>query len=613
MAAPRFRRNKKKSDQDDPDKGRKLTRQGLKEAMAMLRYIRPYRWIYILGIVFLVFSTAASLAFPYITGQLVNSATGEDSWWLTEIDQIAVLLLMILIGQGIFSFFRIYTFNYVAEMGIADARRDLFRKLVSLPMAFFEQRRVGELTSRITADLDQMQNLLSLSLAEFFRQISTLIGGIIALLIISPELTLFMLSVFPPIIIVTIFFGRFIRKLSKLSQDELANSNAEVEESLQNISIVKAFVNELFQFGRYSEAVKKVVRYRLKYTTWRAGFVSFIIFALFGSIVLVIWRGSHMVLEDNLGVGSLVSFIMYTIFIGGSLGGLPDIYTQIIKTVGATERSREILAQDSEVDLQTPQGLHDMPVNGDVRFEGVKFSYPTRPDTEVLHGIDLSLDSGQKIALAGSSGAGKSTIVQLLMRFYEISGGGITIDGRNLHEYDIRFIRSKMGVVPQEVILFGGTIRENISYGKPEASEEEIKAAAQKANAWNFIDSFPEKLETVVGERGVKLSGGQRQRIAIARAILKDPAILILDEATSSLDAESEKLVQDALDKLMEGRSTIIIAHRLATIRNVDRIYVLDDGQIAESGTHDELVDKEGGIYQKLIQLQMHAGESKTV
>ena len=573
----------------------------------MFSYVLPYKWMFIVGMVFLVLSTLTSLGFPYILGQLIDSATGSEQDMLLQaldnIDEIAMLLGALIAGQMVFSFLRVYTFSVVTQRAMADVRRDLYKRLIHLPVVFFEKRRVGELTSRITADVGQLQGVMSVSLAEFFRQLVTLIGGVAAILFISPRLTLFMLAIFPPLVIITVIFGRFIRKHSKNTQDDLAETNVVLEESLHNISIVKAFTNELFELKRYGSSLVNVVRNAIRTDLYRGIFISFIIFAMFGSIILVIWYGGRMVQEKTLDIGDLFAFIMFMVFVGGSLGGLPDVYSQILKAVGATERLKEILDEDEEAGIDRDQ-VAIPELDGAVEFKDVRFSYPTREDTEVLKGINLQIKAGEKVALAGSSGAGKSTIAQLLMRFYDVDSGAIIVDGKPVSEYGLHQFRAHVGVVPQEVILFGGTIRENIAYGRLEASEAEIREAARKANALEFIEGFPEGFDTIVGDRGVKLSGGQRQRVAIARAILKDPAILILDEATSSLDAESERLVQEALDTLMEDRTTLIIAHRLGTIRNVDRIYVLEDGQIVESGNHDELKAHDG-VYNKLVQLQM--------
>ncbi|MDX2249269.1 MAG: ABC transporter transmembrane domain-containing protein [Bacteroidia bacterium] len=523
----------------------------------------------------------------------------------SKINITALFLAAILSIQAVFSFLRIVLFARVSEKAMADIRLDLYRKIITLPIPFFEQRRVGELNSRISADVTQLQDMLSYSLAEFLRQILTFtIGVSILVVMISTKLTLFMLGTFPLIIIAALIFGRYIRKLSKTTQDLLAESNTIVEETFQSVSIVKAFANELLETIKYKTALGKVVRTALRAAAFRGAFVSFIFVALFGGIILVIWFGAHMINSGEIAIGQLVSFILYTTFIGGSVAGMGDLYGQLQKTIGASERIREILSETPELILGEEEKAA-AEIQGAIQFREVEFAYPARPEVTVLKAFNLDIAAGEKIALVGQSGAGKSTIAQLLMRFYPVGGGEIWVDGKNITDYDLAAYRKNLGVVPQEVILFGGTIRENIAYGRPKATDEEITDAAIKANAWDFIQGFPEKMDTIVGERGIKLSGGQRQRIAIARAILKDPAILILDEATSSLDAESESLVQSALNKLMEGRTTVIIAHRLSTIRQVDRIYVLNEGRIIESGSHEELSVLNAGAYSNLLKLQL--------
>lgn len=584
------------------DKKRKLNKENVEKTLKIFRFILPYRKTFFVGILFLCLSLTTNILFPKLIGEIVAVIEGGSKY---TINQVVLVLIGILILQSLFSFGRIYFFSIVSEKGMADIRQTLYSKIVSLPVSFFEQRRVGELMSRITADVQSLQDVLAFTLAELFRSVMTVVVGIIIICFISWKLTIFMLATFPVAIVVAMVFGRYIRKLSKQAQDELATANVIVEETLQSINVVKAFTNEALEASRYGNALAKVVSAALKAGRFRGGFVSFIIFALFGGIVGVVWYGATLVQGGEMPFSELMTFIFYTMFIGGSIGGLGDMYAQIQKTLGASERLLEILDEKSEVEIKPLAAV--VPIEGHISFQNVGFSYPTRPDMAVLKDISLDVSAGRKIALVGYSGAGKSTIVQLLMRYYHPQTGRILVDGQDIQLSDITAYRQNIAVVPQEVMLFGGSIRENIAYGKPTATAQEIDEAARKANALEFINSFPEKMETLVGERGVKLSGGQRQRIAIARAILKDPKILILDEATSSLDAKSEKLVQEALDGLMQNRTTLIIAHRLATVRNVDCIYVIKDGTILEAGTHEELVMNENGLYAGLIKLQFDA------
>ena len=638
-----------------PEDKKKVSKEGFNKALSIFRFTLPYKGTFAIGFIFLILSQITSMSIPLLMGQMVGAIVGPqsavnqgvspmpsngfseklahifnpNSTQLT-LNNVTTLFVILLILQAAFSFFRVYTFTRVSEQSMRDLRKTLYTKIITLPIPFFEKNRVGELMSRITTDITQLQDVLSITLAEFFRQIFTLVGGIILISFLSSKLTLFMLMTFPFLVVAAIIFGRFIRKNSKKVQDELASTNIIVEETLQSINVVKAFTNEDLEVKRYGLSVQKVVDYALKAATFRGGFISFIIFVLFGGVVGVVWYGGNLVLQGELAFKDLFTFIIYTGFIGGSVGGLGDMYAQIQRTIGASERILEILGEESEVDLgldksglgnlglgdlgkynsQFPNSLIPNPQSPipKIAYQNVAFSYPSRPDMEVLRDISFKVRAGEKIGLVGYSGAGKSTIVQLLMRYYKLSGGQILVDGKNINEYDLTDLRKNIAIVPQEVMLFGGTIYENIAYGNPQASENEVIEASKKANAFDFINSFPEGFQTIVGERGVKLSGGQRQRVAIARAILKDPAILILDEATSALDSESEKLVQDALDGLMQNRTTIIIAHRLATIRNVDTIYVLKEGEISESGSPDELLLIENGIYSNLVKLQFENG-----
>jgi len=591
---------------DTKDKGSKpVSTQQLRKFLQIFKYVMRYKVYFFIGLFFLGLSTLTSLAFPYMASLLADAAQGTVDW---NIKQLGWVLLGILLVQSVFSYLRIVMFAYVSEYTMADIRKDLYARLITLPISFFEQRRVGELTSRLSADVSQLQDAISINLAELLRQFATLIIGLTIIGLTSWRLTLLMLATFPVAIVVAIFFGKFIRKMSKLAQDALANAGVVVEETLQSVQAVKVFTNEWFETQRYNKAIGKVVVIAMRTAKYRGAFVTFLISAVFGGIVVVLWYGAVLVQEGSLTIGELIRFILYTVFIGGAIGGMGDLYGNLQKALGASERVVEILHEHPEVQLPTGTDIPVKPnlptLKGDIEYRNVRFAYPTRKDLTILKNLSVHIRQGEKVALVGASGAGKSTIVQLLMRLYPVDSGGIYLQNTNIADLDLTHLRQHIGIVPQEVILFGGSIYENILYGKPNATAEEVMAAAQKANAWEFISSFPEGLETLVGERGVKLSGGQRQRIAIARAILKDPAILILDEATSSLDAESERLVQEALDRLMEDRTTIIIAHRLSTIRKVDTIYVLEGGEIVEQGTHEELASKQEGLYQYLLKLQ---------
>ncbi|AFC25913.1 ABC transporter ATP-binding protein [Saprospira grandis] len=595
-----------KQDDQAPKGRKKLKKDGLKRAFKLLAYIKPYRFAFGLSLILLMLGSSVFLVFPWAAGELLAIADPdrEAAYGLT-FNSIGWLLLALLLSQASFSYIRTLLITYVSEKSMADIRKDLYSQLIRQPIHFFEQRRVGELSSRATTDVQQLQDAISITLAEFIRQLIILIGGLSFIAVIAPKLTLIMLGTFPVVIIIAMVFGRYIRKLSKNRQDELAATNVILDETLSAIAVVKAFTSEWFERKRYGRSVDNVVQISLRFARVRGLFIAFIIAVLFGAIFFILWIGASMIDEaDPNGFHSddFVQFITYTALLGGSLFSLGNFYEQLVRAVGASERILDILEQDTEIAAEAPEG--ELRLQGNIRFEQLAFSYPSRPDIQVLKNINFELAAGEKVALVGSSGAGKSTIVQLLLRYYQQQQGKILIDGQDISGYNLSQLRQNMAIVPQEVMMFGGTIRENIAYGKLNASEEELIEAAQKANAWEFIQQFPEGLDTIVGERGITLSGGQRQRIAIARAILKDPKILLLDEATSALDAESERLVQDALNTLMQGRSSIIIAHRLATIREVDRIYVLEHGEIIEQGNHQELSQKEDGVYQQLAKLQ---------
>jgi ABC-type multidrug transport system fused ATPase/permease subunit len=597
----------------------KLDKATLRKAFRIFRYLKPYRWPFAAGMVLLMGTSLLSLAFPGLLGKLVDASpaggmSGSPEkmlgrFDLHNIDTVALLLLGVFALQAILGFGRIYLFSYVTENVLARLRRDTYEHLLKLPMLFFAKRRVGELNSRISADVALLQDTFTTTLAELVRQMIIIIVGLILLTTLSPTLTLTMLAIIPGVAVVAVIFGRFIRKLSKQVQDKIADTGVVVEETLQGIQSVKAFTNEGWEAHRYATSVLAARSLALKGARWRGAFVSFIILCMFGGIVLVIWRGVHLKAAGVMSTGQLVTFIMYSVFIGASIGSIPEMVTTVLKAIGATERLMDIQEEVAEPVEIAAKPAARLELKGALEFRNVAFHYATRADLPVLNDVSFTIRSGERVALVGPSGAGKSTIASLVLRFYDLVSGHILFDGKDARDLPLSALRQCMAIVPQEVLLFGGSIRENIAYGRPGASEEEIVAAARKANAHDFIMGFPQGYDTVVGERGVQVSGGQRQRIAIARAVLKDPVILILDEATSSLDTASERLVQDALDKLMQDRTSLVIAHRLSTVRSADRIIVLDKGTVVQSGSHDELLADRAGLYHTLSRVQLAGSE----
>lgn len=580
----------------------KINKASLQKTKRLFTYIGEHKWKLYLGLFFLLLTGATALLFPMLLGQLVKTIENKN---FEEINRIGILLILVLTGQSICSYFRVYLFVNYTENTLASLRQAVYAHLITLPMSFFVQKRVGDLNSRMSADIAQIQDTLTTTIAEFLRQFILVIGGIILLVVISPKLTLMMLAIVPVVAVAAVIFGRFIRKTSRQVQEKIAESNTIIEETLQGITNVKAFANEFFENKRYRHSTEEIVKIGILGGKYRGAFASFIIFCLFGAIVAVIWYGVVLASKNQLLIGDLISFILYSAFVGASFGGIAELYAQIQKAVGAIERVFEILDENAEaLDIVAPQGVIHR-IEGKVNFNQVAFTYPSRKEIQVLKSVSFESNKGETIAIVGPSGSGKSTLVGLLLRFYDVESGQILIDDKDCKSYNLTDLRNNMAIVPQDVLLFGGTIKENIAYGKPNATFEEIQEAAKKANAYDFINSFPEKFETIVGERGIKLSGGQRQRIAIARAVLKDPAILILDEATSSLDSESERVVQEALDKLMIGRTSFVIAHRLSTIRKANKIVVIDKGTVVETGTHEQLMNLDGGLYQSLNKLQM--------
>jgi ABC-type multidrug transport system fused ATPase/permease subunit len=600
----------------------KLNKESLRRASRIFKFIGPHKWKFVIGMFFLIGTGSTGLIFPKLMGDMMGliGRTSTSNEQLHAIaNKIGIQLLILFALQALFSFCRVALFVNVTENMLASLRQALYSRLIRMPMSFFSARQVSELNSRVSADISQIQETFTTSIAEFIRQSMIIVGGITIICFTSLQLALMMLSIVPVLALLAVFFGRKIRKISKAVQDSIADSNIIVGETLQGIANVKSFTNEKYENERYRNTTISIVKQAIKGGLARGSFFSFIIFCLGGGIVYLIYYVVKMKIEGAIQPEAMVSFLFYTVMVAASIGGLPEQYAQIQRAVGATERVFDLLEEPiEEIDLQqqphsvTSSGesydnkqLLKQRFKGDVEFQNVSFAYPSRKDFYVLKNISFKVSKGDTLAIVGPSGAGKSTITSLLLRFYEPEKPGkILIDGKDIMNYSLTELRSQIAIVPQDVLLFGGTIKENIIYGKTNATMEEIKEAARKANALDFIENFPDKFETKVGERGVQLSGGQRQRIAIARAVLKNPSILLLDEATSSLDSESERLVQEALDKLMEGRTSIVIAHRLSTIRRANQIIVLDKGEVKEIGTHQELIAITDGLYRSLCKLQ---------
>jgi len=580
-----------------------ITWSALKQMARMYVHVKPYRGEFLLGLLMLLLSSGSNLAFPKYLGELVDAAQSDPS----AIDGIALTLVGLLLAQSVFSFGRIVFFERVAQRSLASLRAAMYNHLVSLPLPFFHEKRIGELTNRLQSDIGVLQETFTSTLAEFIRQVVIIVGGIALLVYQSPSLTGFMLLVLPLVVLLGVFFGSKIRRYAKEVQTASAESNTVVDETLSAVATVKAYTQEGTEKARYRSALERVSALGIRGGILRGAFSSFIILGLFGALVAVIWKGASLIASGEMASGQLFSFVIYSGFIGGSVGGLADVYSRLQRAMGATEAIMAMLDEQPETSGQMPATADTEPTGSTdeaVRFADVHFAYPTRPDVPVLRGLNLILREGQQLALVGSSGAGKSTVVQLLYRFHDPQQGQLLVQGRDAREWPLEALRGRMAWVPQDVVLFGRSILENIRYGRPEASDDDVRRAAEDANAWEFIERFPEGWHTQVGERGVQLSGGQRQRIAIARAMLRDPKLLVLDEATSSLDPESESLVQSALETLMKGRTSLVIAHRLSTVRHADVIAFLHEGEIAELGSHDELMKLEGGRYRAFVQKQ---------
>ena len=566
----------------------------------LLALMAPYSARFVIATVALFIGSAAGLLYPQALRLVVD--TGITTGSLERIDMIALALVGVFLVQGLLTWLRHYLMSWLGERVVADLRSKVFQRLLALPLSWFQERRTGEITGRLAADVAVVEGIVGTQLSMSLRDVVSLFGGVALLFVSNWQLTLIMLAVVPPIVIGVLLFGRRIRKMSKTVQDRFADTSAHVQESIGAIATVQSFVREDAEGDKYRSGVERYFDESIHLASWRGAFMGVITFVGSLGISIILYFGARQILDGTLTPGALASFILYTLMIAASLGSLAGLWGSLQSAAGATERLFQIL--DEVPGIKDPEHPKALPAGASIRFENVEFAYPSRADDRVLHDVDFTIKEGELVALVGRSGAGKSTLTALVQRFYDPVLGRVLVNGVDVKELKLSELRKAMATVAQEPVLFSGTLEENIAYARPGASLDDVKQAAREAHAHDFIQEFPQGYQTLVGERGVKLSGGQRQRVAIARAILANPRILMLDEATSNLDAESEALVQEALGRLMRGRTTLVIAHRLSTVRDADRIIVFDKGRIVEVGSHDELMGKHG-IYHKLVEHQL--------
>ncbi|MCA1829672.1 MAG: ATP-binding cassette domain-containing protein [Myxococcales bacterium] len=568
----------------------------------LLLLARPEWRLLGLGLVFLALGSAMSLLYPQGIRLIIDGVLGSGRREM--VDKAALFMVAVAFVQGLAISLRFSLISVAGERAVTRIREQLFSRILDQEIGFFDERRTGELTNRLSSDTSVLQSAVSANISIGLRSLAQVVGALGFLVWTSPVLTLLMLAVVPPVAIGAMIYGRRVRKLSRDVQDALASASEVAEEAISGIRTVRSFTAEQAEGVRYAGKVRHAYELAKKRVYAGASFIAAASFAAYAAAAFVFWYGGRLVVRGQMTVGGLTSFLVYTLIVAFSLGALADLWADFMRALGAAERVFELLDRKPSI---APAGGAQLPkVSGAVELAQVRFAYPTRKDVVVIDDVSLKLDPGEIVAVVGPSGAGKSTLASLIARLYDPDAGRIALDGRDIRELDVTFLRHQIGAVAQEPILFSTSIAENIRYGRPGASLDEVISAARTANAHEFIQKFPQGYETLVGERGVQLSGGQKQRVAIARAVLKDPRILVLDEATSALDAESEHLVKEALERLMKGRTTLIIAHRLSTVKDAGRVVVLDGGRIVQSGPHAALL-REDGLYRKLVERQFVA------